>query len=65
MLFRSISTKATARLQLSEFFAVVGEGYFTIDNNRTTFKDDSAGVSEPSFEKPYVLGFNLLLNARF
>jgi hypothetical protein len=60
-----ISMKATGRMQISDYIAAVGEVYFTIDNNRTTFKDDSTGVSEPSFEKPYILGFNLLLQARF
>jgi hypothetical protein len=60
-----ISLKGSATMQLSDYFAAVGQAYFTVDNNRTTFKDDSQGVSEPSFEKPYILGFNLLLQARF
>lgn len=60
-----LSVKATGRLQLSDFVAAVGEMYYTKDANRTTFKDDVLGVSEPTFQKPDILGFNVLLQARF
>ena len=60
-----LSVKGTGRLQISDYVAAVGEVYSPYDNNRTTFKDDVLGVSEASFQKPYILGFNLLLQARF
>ena len=60
-----LSIKGTGRLQISDYVAAVGEVYFTRDNNRTTFKDNNEGISEPSFQKPNILGFNLLLQARF
>lgn len=60
-----LSLKATGRLQISDYIAAVGEAYYTKDGNRTTFKDDVLGVSQPSFQKPDILGFNLLLQARF
>jgi hypothetical protein len=59
------SVKGTFRLQISEVVAAIGELYFTLNNNQTTFKEDAQGVSEPSFQKPEILGFNLLLQARF
>ncbi|MBS2033097.1 MAG: hypothetical protein JST54_34815 [Deltaproteobacteria bacterium] len=59
------SAKGTARMDISEYIAAVGQIYYTRNNNLTTFKDDILGVSEPSFQKPDILGFNLLLQARF
>lgn len=59
------SAKATFRWDLSEAVAAIGEVYYTRDTNRTTFKDDLAGVAEPVFEKPNALGFNAILQARF
>ncbi|WP_164017264.1 hypothetical protein [Pyxidicoccus trucidator] len=59
------SAKATFRWDLSDSVAAVGEVYYTYDNNRTTFRDDITGVSQPTFEDPHALGFNTLLQARF
>jgi hypothetical protein len=59
------STKVTLRWDLSEYFAAVGEFFFTYDRNRATFKDSAEGVSEPTFENPVILGFNTMLQARF
>jgi hypothetical protein len=59
------SVKGTGRLQISDVVAAVGEVYFTLNNNLYTFKEDATGISEPSIQKPQILGFNLLLQARF
>ncbi len=59
------STKATLRWDVSDYFAAVGEFFVTIDNNRATFKDSAEGISEPTFEKPLIIGFNTVLQARF
>ena len=60
-----LAVKLSGRLDISEYFAAVGQAYYTRNNNQTTFKDDVLGVSEPSFQKPDILGFNVLLQARF
>jgi len=60
-----LSAKVSARLDISEYVAAVGQVYYTRDNNLTTFKSNVVGVSEPSFQKPDILGFNVLLQARF
>ena len=59
------SAKATFRWDLSEYVAAIGEVYYTRDPNRTSFKDDVTGISQPSFEKEDQLGFNTILQARF
>ena len=59
------SAKLTLRWDLSEFMAAVGDFYVNLDNNRTTFRDSSEGVAEPTFEKPTIVGFNLVMQARF
>lgn len=60
-----ISVKANARLDISDYFAAIGEVYYTFDNNRTTFRDSISGIAEPSFEKPHAVGFNAILQARY
>lgn len=60
-----LSAKATFRLDISEYFAAIGEVYYTRDPNRVTFRDDAAGVAQPTFEKEHGLGGNLILQARF
>lgn len=60
-----LSAKATFRWDLSESVAAVGELYYTRDANRTTFRDSTAGIAEPSFEKEHAVGFNTLVQARF
>jgi len=59
------STKATLRWDLSDFFAIAGEFFVNYDQNRTTFRDSAEGVAEPTHEKPLIVGFNTLLQARF
>jgi len=59
------SAKTTFRWDLSEYVAAIGEIYYTRDPNRTSFKDDVTGISQPSFEKEDQLGFNMILQARF
>ena len=59
------SMKANARWDISDSFAAVGEVYYTYDYNRTTFVDTTSGVSEPTFQKPNELGFNVIIQARF
>jgi hypothetical protein len=60
-----LSAKITLRLDISEYFAFIGEAYYTRDPNRVTFRDDAAGVAQPTFEKEHGLGGNLILQARF
>ena len=60
-----LSAKTTFRWDISETVAAIGEVYYTRDPNRTTFKDNVNGISEPSFEKEHGLGFNTILQARF
>jgi hypothetical protein len=60
------SFKATCRWDLSEILAVVGELYYTYDNNRVRFVDDGSGLAVAmSWDKPHILGFNLVAQARF
>ncbi|MHB1846930.1 MAG: hypothetical protein ACYCWW_19080 [Deltaproteobacteria bacterium] len=59
------STKGTFRWDISDAFAAVGEVYFKIDNNQTTFYSSVAGLAEPIFENPFQVGFNAVLQARF
>ena len=59
------SVKANARWDLSDFFACIAEVYYTHDENRYTFKDSAEGVAEPTQENPDILGFNVMLQARF
>ena len=49
----------------SSGIAAIGEVYYTRDPNRVTFRDDAAGVAQPTFEKEHALGGNLILQARF
>ena len=59
------SIKGTAKIDLSEYFALVGEVFYTRDDNRVTFRDSTALIAQPSFEKPDQLGFNAVMQARF
>lgn len=59
------STKATLRWQLSDYFAAAGEFFVNVDHNRVTFRDSADGVAQPTFEKPLIVGFNTMLQARF
>ena len=59
------SAKVNAKLDISDYFSLIGEVYYTRNPNRTTFRDSVAGIAEPSFEKEHGLGFNLIMQARF
>lgn len=59
------ATKVNAKLELSDSMAAVAEAYFTYDNNRTTVRQSTEGVVTLVYERPYQLGFNLVLQARF
>jgi hypothetical protein len=59
------STKVNFKLDISEYFAAIGEVFYTYDDNRVTFQDSAAYIANPVFEKPHQLGFNLVLQARF
>jgi hypothetical protein len=60
-----ISAKATLKFDISEYFAAIGEVFYTRDANRTTFRDDLAGIAQPTFQKEHQLGFNTVIQARF
>jgi hypothetical protein len=60
-----ISVKGTYRLDLSDYFAIIGEVFYTRDDNRVTFRDSTANISQPTFEQPNQLGFNAVMQARF
>ena len=59
------SMKVNAKLDISDYFALIGEVYYTRDPNRTTFRDSVSGIAEPSFEKEHAVGFNAIVQARF
>jgi hypothetical protein len=59
------SVKGTFRLDISEYFALLGEAFYNRDENRVTFRDSTANISQPVFEQPNQLGFNLVAQARF
>jgi hypothetical protein len=59
------SVKGTFRLDLSEYFAALGEVFYNYDANRVIFQESTASVSTPVFEKVHQLGFNLVMQARF
>ncbi len=59
------SIKGTFRLDLSEYFALIGEVFYTRDDNRVTFRDSTSSISQPTFEVPDQLGFNTVIQARF
>jgi hypothetical protein len=60
-----VSVKGTFKLDISEYFAVLGEVFYNHDPNRVTFLDSEASISQPSFEQSHQLGFNLVALARF
>lgn len=59
------SVKATGRLDISEYFAVLGEVFYNRDDNRVTFLDSEASIAQPVFQQPNQLGFNVVVQARF
>jgi hypothetical protein len=59
------SVKGTFKLDLSEYFAMVGEVFYNRDANRVTFRDSTQSIAQPVFEKEHQLGFNVVMQARF
>lgn len=59
------SVKGTFRLDISEYFAMLGEVFYNRDENRVTFRDSTSSISQPVFEQPNQLGFNVVMQARF
>jgi hypothetical protein len=59
------SVKGTFRLDISEYFALLGEVFYNRDDNRVTFRDSTQSISQPVFEVPNQLGFNAVVQARF
>lgn len=59
------SVKGTFKLDISEYFAAIGEIFYNWDANRTTFLDSTASIAVPAFQRPHQLGFNLVVQARY
>ncbi len=59
------SVKGTFKLDITEYFAALGEVFYNYDNNRVTFRDSVALISQPVYQQPNQLGFNLVMQARF
>jgi hypothetical protein len=59
------SIKGTLKFDLSESVAVIGEAWFSYDPDKVTFLDDLSGISEPTYLKPQVIGFNTIVQCRF
>lgn len=59
------SVKGTFKLDISEYFAALGEVFYNYDNNRVTFRDSINFISQPVFQQPNQLGFNLVMQSRF
>ncbi|MFZ5440993.1 MAG: hypothetical protein ACOZQL_13380 [Myxococcota bacterium] len=59
------SIKGTFKLDLSDYFAVLGEVFYNFDNNRVTFRDSVQFISQPVYQQPNQLGFNLVVRAQF
>lgn len=62
-----ISAKLNFKWQLSPFLAVIGEFLFSVDNNQTRLErsTEDGTTAERVFIDPIVIGFNLLMQARF
>lgn len=62
-----ISAKLNMKWQISPFLAAVGEVLFSVDNNQTRLQKstEDGTVTQRVFIDPIILGFNLMLQARF
>ncbi len=61
-----LAVMGTARLDLSETMFALGQVSFQVDDNRATLIKSAYGESVLQFQdNPYLLGFNLMLQARF
>ncbi|MBI5507793.1 MAG: hypothetical protein HY903_03460 [Deltaproteobacteria bacterium] len=59
------AAKGTAKWDLSEAMSVIGEVSFQYDPNRRTPMQDPSGITVRVPQSPEIIGFNLLLQARF
>jgi len=57
--------KANLRWDVSEMVSIIGELFFSLDNNRTTFQDDTTGISTRKFIDPYLFGGSIMAQARY
>jgi len=60
-----IALQGTLKLDISESLSAIGELSFEVDNNRATFRRDTHGETVAVFVDPYLLSFNMVLQARF
>jgi hypothetical protein len=60
-----VSVKGTFKIDISEYFAALGEVFYNFDANRVIFLQSTESISTPEFENEHQLGFNLVLQARF
>lgn len=57
--------KLTGRWDLSEILSTVGEFQVSYDRNRRRFERDTTGIATSVADDPTIIGFNLMLQARF
>lgn len=60
-----IAVQGTARWDLAETMAVIAEVSYQNDPNRVTYVSSSSGETFQQYENPNILGFNVVLQARF
>jgi hypothetical protein len=59
------SAKVNFKLDISEYFAILGEVQYNRDANRPTFRDSTQGVAQPVYELEHQLGAFAVMQARF
>ena len=59
------AAKGMLKLGLSEAVVTILELLWSYDRNRRTFQQDPGGVPTRAPQEPTIIGFNLLLRARF
>ncbi len=61
------AAKATLKWDLSRIISSAFELQYSYDPNKTTFKQDATGIVAPEREhlSPHILGFNILVRAKF
>jgi len=59
------AAKGTMRWDLSEIVSVLGELQLSYDQNRRTFAQDEGGIPVRLPQDPFIVGFNMLMQARF
>jgi hypothetical protein len=59
------AVKGTFKWDLSEVISTIGEVSFQYDPNRRTFQQDPTGIPIRAKQSPEIVGFNILMQARF